>query len=409
MVSIAAIKKILKEEGISKLVINSINNLKSRLAFNKALFRLRLIRLSPLKPLPYYANKIHNTKPAAVYVVVCIDAEGPNKFGDNTNWGKIMKEFDKLFKKRQDIKISFFVADWMSGADKHGYTDVGHHKIFDRYKKFKNIYWHYHPPSNNHKKPVVDWIENGYHEDIINRKIIDRKYFPSLFRAGFTYEGPKAKKWLNRWIPLDFSSRAPYTYWEKSLHSVDRWAPYYEGNRQIFRSLDAENIKWSNLAEVEAAFISAAGGGNTILSFFTHDYKDFIKHIGYIDSMIQLVSKKYPHIPHHYSPALTAIRKVIKGQKYTSLHIKINKRNKYKLIIKTNKVIYQKYPYIVVKHNSHYIHDENIKKIDDTTWEFSIKGKFDKIGVAASDRFGYSKVRVINYESFNNKSNNQGE
>lgn len=394
MVNLSVIKKLLKEDGVFNLFKESVKNIKYRLKFNQYLFVLKLLN-------KFGTSKIHTSGHLGhVFVVICMDIEGPNNYSKNNTWSKIMIDFNKLSKIYPHIKLSLFIADWIAGAD-HGYTSLGHHTIFDRYSRFtKNLYWHYHHPSYVVNKPIVDWNDKHY-ENIINKKIIDRNYFPSLFRAGYTFEGPKAKKWLNKWIPFDFSSRAPYTFWENYYNQYSPWGPIKLGRRTIFRSLDAENLDWANIHEVDKAFSIANLGEDVILSFFTHDYKDFIKHINYIDLMINLTAKKYPTIQFYYMDALTAIRKVLKINKLPPLSIQINKKNKYRFIIRTNRSIYQRYPYIAIKQNSRYTHKEGLKRINNTTWELLLKNKFEKLGVAVSDKSGYTKIKVINYASFN--------
>ena len=85
---------------------------------------------------------------------------------------------------------------------------------------------------------------------------MERHAFPAVFRAGHTFEGPVARAWLNKWIPFDFSSRAPHKYWESCGSS---WEPIADDNRIIFRSLDAEFPWWSNGTEIDKAFYPGRG------------------------------------------------------------------------------------------------------------------------------------------------------
>ena len=168
-----------------------------------------------------------------IFIALNVDTEGP--VTDEThsdllnNWKAIDESLKKIFSDsfRQEfsdssgepVKFNWFIMDWAGFKTNPVKRDFGYHKIFDHYvenfgssiKKFNDgIYWHYHhPPKSgigNEWNP--NWKQNREYENILCRAVIERNFFPAIFRAGGTIENNDASNWLEKWIPFDYSSRA---------------------------------------------------------------------------------------------------------------------------------------------------------------------------------------------------------
>ena len=96
--------------------------------------------------------------------------------------------------------------------------DMGYHNIFDYYKdKLKEynisentLYWHFHPMSTYREahRCATSYVNSPELYQILCRKIIERNWFPSVFRAGFQSERPDSNWFLEQWIPFDISNMA---------------------------------------------------------------------------------------------------------------------------------------------------------------------------------------------------------
>ncbi len=167
--------------------------------------------------------------PSPLYLVVNIDTEGPSSIDKNRDWAAVEAEvravLDPGFRAPErwnlarPLVLSWFVVDWV-GAD-HSRRDraLGYHAVFDRYRSWltsegrdsgDELYWHYH---HVHPGDVEssnrNWLDFPEYERILSRRLLERGYFPSCYRAGNTWEDAEVSRWLERWIPYDLSNRAP--------------------------------------------------------------------------------------------------------------------------------------------------------------------------------------------------------
>ena len=116
----------------------------------------------------------------------------------NENWKKINEMHEKIFNKKfrnQDMDsygnswiFSWHCLDHVGYKNNPRRRDLGHHKIFDKYKallKKKNkrykdkIFWHFHPMSmfKDAHKCATSYVNSNELYEILSRKIIDRNFF----------------------------------------------------------------------------------------------------------------------------------------------------------------------------------------------------------------------------------------
>ena len=106
--------------------------------------------------------------------------------------------------------MALFRSCWLQKNPRR--RDLGYHKIYDFYKKtldknkkYKDaLHWHFHPMSvyNEAHRCATSYVNSPELYTILCRKIIERNFFPSVFRAGFQAERPDSNLFLEQWIPL---------------------------------------------------------------------------------------------------------------------------------------------------------------------------------------------------------------
>ena len=95
---------------------------------------------------------------------------------------------------------------------------MGNHAIFDYYNTCVNefqkygdsVQWHFHPMStyNDAHRCATSYFRSREIYEILARKIIERNFFPSAFRAGFQAERPDSNWFLEQFIPFDITNMA---------------------------------------------------------------------------------------------------------------------------------------------------------------------------------------------------------
>jgi len=131
--------------------------------------------------------------------------------------------------------------------------------------------------------------------------IVDKNWFPLVFRAGGSIEDEDLSQFLEKYIPIDFSSRGDGCYYpdgsnimgyEKSQEilfdwrgSPNDWSWYHPnigdyrkpGNmkRVIFMCLDhgkLHSVGLMNREKIREGFKRAAKGEDVVISYFSHDF-----------------------------------------------------------------------------------------------------------------------------------------
>jgi hypothetical protein len=239
---------------------------------------------------------------------------------------------------------------------------LGYHAIFDHHKTVigdipqsgdENA-WHYHHPRPDgsffasRSFPYEGW--NSHFDDdsvaigILAHNLVDRGWFPTAFRAGGMIEDEQLSKFLEKYIPIDFSSRGdPVVYPDGSTipgyavsdeklfdwrGSPNDWSWYHPSvgdyrkpgdmKRVIFMSLDHGNLHSLELLtkeRIDAAFDQARRNRDVVLSYNSHDFiPNVVDIFDNAYSMICDASKRYG-IKWCYALASDAARKVCRGGK----------------------------------------------------------------------------------------------
>ncbi|MBT5471067.1 MAG: hypothetical protein HOK41_10740 [Nitrospina sp.] len=274
----------------------------------------------------------------------------------NDSWEKIDEMLSRLMsqKFRNAVPDSFgggWVFNWHC-MDHVGYLknprkrDVGFHKIFDHYRDFlKNnpdcpdaIHWHFHPMSTYREahRCATSYFNSDEIFQILCRKLIERRWFPSVYRAGFQTERPDSHWFLEQWIPFDISNMAldDNSELENTIDfrkgrsgnwrlAPSDWSVYHPSHdnyqlpgscrRWIGRALNVMNRLASiDATEMEKAFARAENLNQpTLVGLAGHDWRNLEAEVVYLQKLISDASKKYPEVRFKYCEGIEAFRKAI--------------------------------------------------------------------------------------------------
>ena len=372
----------------------------------------------------------------------------------NDTWTKIEEMLQRILPKEfRERKLDSYGNGWVFNwhcSDHVGFEinprrrDMGYHNIFDYYKESINkfdidgntIQFLFHPMSTYKEahRCATSYINSPELYQILCRRIIERQWFPSAYKAGCQAERPDSHWFLEQWIPFDISSMAIENYQEldamtdfKNGRSGDwrlapsDWSVYHpdhdnyqkKGNcrRWIGRALNVLNrIASINQEEMDKAFEAASYGKPVLVGIASHDFRDLQTEVEYVQGLMDKASKKYPEVPFKYCSTLEGFREVIdedyKKIKPLELEVKLNKSPKNdvpNLSIKTIQgKVFGPQPFLAIETVSkRFIHDNLDFSMEGDNWNYAFHGDtlplsdVKNIGIAANDKVGNNFVKVI--------------
>ena len=374
----------------------------------------------------------------------------------NENWKQMQLMYKRIFRsgfrdKNSDSAGNPWVFSWHC-LDHVGYKinprkrKLGYHKIFDVYEKISRnnkkikdkVFWHFHPMSTYKEahRCATSYVNSPELYQILCRKIIERNFFPSCFRAGFQSERPDSNNFLEQWIPFDISNmsyentkdtddtndfklgrsgdwRRATKKWEVYNPSHDDYQIKGKCRRYIGRALNVLNrIASINKFEIEKAFKQAKNGQTALVGFASHDFRDLEYEVDYLREMIHKVSRKFKDVKFYYVDTLTGFRKTIwnKIEKKNSIKFDVqftNKKNDIPYItvkLKRGKT-FGPQPFLAIQtKRGRFIHDNFDFDIKKNIWHYAfyqdtlpIKD-VKNIGVASNDKFGNTCIKRFNFK-----------
>ena len=365
----------------------------------------------------------------------------------NNSWKKISKMNNKLLSMefRKNFKDSngnnwiynWFIADFVGFKSNPNKRELGFHKIWKKYKSFykKNsikdgFHFHHHPipfsKSANHSSAHF-FNHSPMIYEILSRKIIDLKWFPSVFRPGFHTIRPDSHWFLEQFIPFDFSNqrtkkdnlsqkdmslgrfgdwrRAPIS-WKCYHPSHDDYQEKGNCRRWTAKCLNiGTRARLISEKDIFQAFKEAKFGHPIIVSFANHDYRNMEEDIVNVYKKILAVSKKFPEVKFIFSEARDAMRKSLKLKKINNVKIKQSLSKKI-LHLKFNKKIFGPQPFLAIKTKDGKYYSDNFdiqKPFLEWTYTFDENtidlNKVKEIGWAANNSYGTTFVSNINLKN----------
>lgn len=363
------------------------------------------------------------------------------------NFDQIEEMFNKLNDKtfREQVidsngegwKCSWFCMDHVGfQGDNPRMRIAGYHSIFDWYfPRIKRDYgdiiqWHYHPlPINgDYNACGMNYVSSGNVFDILARKIIDRGFFPSVYRPGFHTERPDSHWLLEQWIPFDYANQAISGEKETEQRDVQcgrfgnwagattSWVPYHPDfedyrktgkcKRVIARCLNM-NTRMRNICEkdFQQAFQEARCGKSQLVSFTDHDFRNVCYDIGLMRKMITKASERYPDVQFEFCNALEGMRKYFNLKPEScNLKIDIDFMEK-RMTVESDDNIFGVQPFLCMKLCGGKYIWSNLDFISKNKWSFvfdrdSVNLEYvEKIGLAANSLSGVTDIIVVDVKA----------
>lgn len=368
----------------------------------------------------------------------------------NNNWVEIDEMLNELLSKkfRSNLLDSFgnsWIYNWhcmdhVGFKDNPRKRDLGYHKIFDHYKKKlketnsidDGLHFHHHPISF-YKQAHIPATHFFSHTpiifEIISRKIIERQWFPCVYRPGFHSIRPDSHWFLEQFIPFDISNQRTNDNFSKYKDLADgrfgdwrrapmSWEPYHPSHDdyQIHGNCRRWTCKSLNLGtrarllkerDVRQAFKEAQNGKPIILSFNHHDFRDMRPDIIKAQKMLSKISKEFLDVKFRYTEARDGIRRAlkIKKKKYIKFDIKFDLN---KIKVKTKMPTFGPQPFLAIKTKENkFFHDNFDFQKPFYEWSYVFDNitfplnKIETIGIGACDPSG--NVTVVNINPKNKK------
>jgi hypothetical protein len=337
-------------------------------------------------------------------------------------------------------RYNWFILDHVGYVENPRRRDIGYHNIFDHYRELlahydavsmDEIHWHFHPMSTYRQAHVcaTSFLRSPHLWETLSRRIIDRRWFPSCFRAGFHSERPDSHWFLEQWIPFDFSNQAIKAE-EVDMAQADMvdgrfgdwrrapadWSPYHPShddyqtpgncNRIIFRCLNiGTRMRLIDQHQVDMAFARAQQGKPTVLSFTDHDFRDLRSDVRQIHEMLLSSSKRFPDVQWLHAGANQAATEVLSLAPSPAIELNVSfRQNRGSLVmrVETNIDSFGPQPFLAIKtFDQTYLSDNFDMEIPRRVWTYTFDAQsvvplsVEKIGVAVNSRNGTTAVAVV--------------
>lgn len=373
------------------------------------------------------------------------------------SWDKIDEMLDEITSQefRNKFTDSFgdgWIYNWFC-MDHVGFTgenprrrDMGYHNIFDHYVRYNKrndiiqdmIQWHFHPLPiiKDAHRSGTSYVSSSQVFEILARKIIDRKWFPAVFRPGFHTERPDSNWFLEQWIPFDYAnqaikgrktdqpdqaegrfgdwSRAP-TEWKVYHPHHDDYQKEGDCRRWIARCLNIQT-RMKNIREedIRDGFERAKSGKPALISFTNHDFRDMKSRVNKVRNMIQSVSNDFPDVKFKYCNAIQGMRKAIgvNDTKRPNFDIKINeKKGSTTIVTESKNDIFGPQPFFAIKTKTGEYIWQNMDFQGKNQWSYTFDfhtlefEAVEKIGVAANTKSGVTEIILIDPKTHKTEHN----
>ena len=318
--------------------------------------------------------------------------------------------------------FSWFVVDVVGYRDNPRRKAVGYHAVWDRYQLLLRgnddvdcFGWHFHtvPVSRHALEYNTCWTNNDYPERVLARRLLERRSFPSVFRAGGLIERNDLSWWLEQFIPFDYSSAAmsqgagrPGLVWDWR-HAPLEWTPYHpdwydyrrpgQMRRSIFRCLEITGYECVIAeADVAAAFQLAATGQDVVLAYTSHDRRDLEPDVARAVQVLSEVAVDYPRVPWRFTNALEAARMVL-GQSRVAPPQFRHHWNSDVLWIESDQDLFGPIPFIAVEEEGEIFFRDNPTVEGPRRWAYVPPRRCStrRIGVAGSNPAGATGLMIV--------------
>ena len=327
---------------------------------------------------------------------------------------------------------NWFCMDHVGFEDNPRRRDLGINKIYDHYvDKLRQhnshqdgVYFHFHPipfTKEAHHPATHFFSHSPEIYRTLSRKIIDRKYFPCVFRPGFHSTRPDSHWFLEQFIPFEFANQATKHNSSESFNDLKggrfgdwrrapkTWEPYHPSHddyqskgkcrRWIARSLNlGTRSRIMTVDDVRDAFNEAQEGKPVILSFNDHDFRDIRPDVDDARLMISAVASEFPNVNFKFSDAREAFRSALSLTKRDKLKFKVYFSSN-TMHVRSNHEIFGPQPFFCIKSiDGEYFHDNFDFQEQFRSWSYTFDSitfpieKLENIAFASNDDYGNTTV-----------------
>lgn len=342
--------------------------------------------------------------------------------------------------------FNWFCLDHVGFETNPRKRDIGFHNIHDRYVELlaaqpyarDSIEWHFHPMSTYREahRCATHYFRSDEIFQILSRRIIDRGFFPSCFRAGFQAERPDSHWFLEQFIPFDISNMATADTtdidnsidfrngrsgnWRKAPHDWSVYHPSHDDyqlpgdcRRLIGRALNLRNrIGNVTQAEMDAAFAKAAEGETVLVGVSSHDWRDLRPELDSVQEMLRNAQGNHPSVRIEYCQADEAFQAHVDAfhREQPPLELKMtlvpasSEDVPYLQVDVVQGEVFGPQPFLAIKTRSRrYLHDNFDFASEPGRWYYAFHADtlplddILAIGVAANDFTGRTQVELITF------------
>lgn len=374
----------------------------------------------------------------------------PELLAYNDTWGKIDGMLDTMLSSEYRLQFSdsagngwiysWFILDHIDFLVNPRRRDIGYHNIFDHYcerlrqgeSSRDEVHWHFHPMSTYREAHTcgTSLLRSPHVIETLARRVIDRCWFPTSYRAGFHAERPDIHWFLEQWIPFDFSNQAMsglttdgyqrdtsngrFGDWRRA---VDDWSHYHPSHddyqvpgdcrRTIFRCLNVgTRLRLLTQEDVTAAFSRAADGHPTMLAFTNHDFRDMRSDVAKTYAMIAQSAKEHPEVSWYHLGAKEAAQRILgidSKRDQPTVDVCIDAVEGGAVVsVKVSEKLFGPQPFLAIKtQDNRYLTDNFDLQVPGLSWTYTFDSQtipihaVESIGVATTFMDGACSVIVL--------------
>ncbi|MDF1546020.1 MAG: hypothetical protein P1R58_13080, partial [bacterium] len=289
------------------------------------------------------------------------------------------------------------------------------------------IGWHYH---NTDWVPVTGQVYEGLWsqltrfdqsrstggkvqtlaEDILNKFLMERSWFPSSFRSGWTWENDDLSRWLENVVIYDYSKLTPLTGnydWSRSPSWPE--SEYYHPSEEDYQSSGSmdrfliQSIPIStryNDLQMQQAVDQALSGKSVIFSLYSHAPSGIREKALQIDSLVHRFSDRPENsgVRFIYNTASEAMRS-IRSLNYSHPPQIQGGYDGERFYFRISEDVFGQYPYVVLKFRDGTYHRVHGTPLFHNVFEYDVtyvhRPAIIKVGVAATDMAGNVTVEMF--------------
>lgn len=338
--------------------------------------------------------------------------------------------------------FNWFCMDHVGYVNNPRKRDIGFLNIHDYYSDLvqsqpwarDTLEFHFHPISTyrDAHRCATHYLRSDELYQSLCRRVIDRRFFPASYRAGFQTERPDSHWFLEQFIPYDISNMATEDTsdidssidfrngrsgnWRKAPSDWSVYHPSHDDyqvpgscRRLIGRALNLRSrIGNMTQKEMDKAFARAAKGQDTVVGLCSHDWRDLQPEVESALQMLKVSRSQYPGVRFKYGQTVEAFWSQLSDtqksqaplQLSLTFHAEVPGVDVPYIEVRTVQGrVFGPQPFLAIRtKGQRYIHDNLDFSTEDGVWYYPFHGDtlplvdVDAIGVAANDMLGNTVV-----------------